>query len=157
MCYWGGFVVREDEVLSLELARESSEKGSRYGQHVLGLFYQFGRGGIAPDDCQILTLYRLAAALYRLAAAQNLDSAQLRLGHIYDNAHRGVSRDRAEALRFYKLAAAQGYPVALFVVADFHEHGRGIPKNKAEAIRLYQRAQAADNSMAVNALKRLCA
>ena len=132
---------------SLELARESSGKGSRYGQYVLGWLYQNGEGGVAQD-------YAQAVALYRLAAAQNLDDAQYSLGYMYYDGI-GVARDYAEALRLFQLAAAQGHHQALFRVAVCHEFGRGVPKNKAEAIRWYMRAQAACCRGAAAALRRL--
>ena len=60
-----------------------------------------------------------------------------------------------EALRLFQLAAAQGYPQALFNVAAGHEHGLGVRKNKAEAIRWYMRAQAAGHPFAAANLQRL--
>ena len=140
--------MRGDAARSLELARESSGKGSRYGQFVLGLFYEFGVGGVAED-------YAKALALYQLAAAQNLDGAQWWLGYLYDLGL-GVAKDVAEALRLWQLAAAQGHPTALFSVGFFHEHGLGgVRKNKAEAIRWYRRAQAGGHPRAADAVQRL--
>ena len=101
MCYWRGDGCVSDAARSLELARESSGKGSRYGQDTLGDLYRFGRGGVAQD-------YAQAIALYRLAAAQNLDGAQSILGHMYSMGY-GVAQDDAEARRWYQLVAAQGY------------------------------------------------
>jgi TPR repeat protein len=146
-CYLGGYGIQRDAERSLELARESSGRGSRYGQFVLGGFYQYGIGGVAYDFAQAL-------ALYRLAAAQNFDEAQFILGWIYANG-KGVARDHAEAMRLYQLAVAQGHPEALFRVASFHECGHGVPANKAEAIRWYRRAQAAGCSFATHALRML--
>jgi hypothetical protein len=140
-CYLKGHGCDEDSARSLELARESSGKGSRYGQYVLGWLYQHGLGGVARDNAQAL-------ALYRLAAAQNLDAAQGSLGGMYYNGH-GVAKDRAEALRLFRLAAAQGHPGALYLVAVCHE------ENKAEAIRWYRRAQAAGHPAAAAELQRL--
>ena len=108
-CYmWGDGCVK-DKARSLELARESAGKGSKYGQHTLGKLYQMGWGGVAQD-------YGQALALYRLAAAQNLDGAQVRLGEMYDRGD-GVAQDLAESLRLYQLAAAQGHREALYMVA----------------------------------------
>jgi TPR repeat protein len=146
-CYSYGWGCEEDAARSLELARESSGKGSRYGQCFLGWLYELGEGGFVRDDAQ-------AVALYRLAAAQNLDGAQSNLGRMY-YAGDGVARDYAEALRLFQLAAAQGHPTALYMVAQCHEEGRGVPENKAEAIRWYRRAQAAGYSDAADALQRL--
>ena len=149
MCYWWGDGCEVDEERSLELARESSGKGSRYGQHVLGRLYEDGGRGVAQD-------YAQALALYRLAAAQNFDEAQCTLGFMYEEGL-GVAEDHAEALRLYQLAAAQGHPSALSNVAYCHEEGEGVRKNKAEAIRWYRRAQAAGYTDAAAALQKLCA
>jgi TPR repeat protein len=144
-CYRYGYGIRIDRARSSELAFESSWTGSRYGQYVLGLFYQYSAGGVAQDGAQALVLFRLAAA-------QNLDEAQNDLGDMYYQGY-GVAQDLAEALRLYQLAAAQGHPQALYWVADFHECGIGVPKNKAEAIRWYRRAQAAGNPYAAAKLQ----
>jgi TPR repeat protein len=146
-CYTNGYRCQADLARSLELARESSGKGSRYGQHVLGWFYRCGAGGVAQD-------YAQALALYQLAAAQNLDLAQFCLGrmHCYGE---GVAQDFAEALRLYQLAAAQGHPSVLFYVAFCHDYGEGVAANKDEAIRWYRRAQAAGHPQAAAALQRL--
>ena len=148
-CYMWGHGCELDAARSLEFARESSGKGSRYGQQLLGVLHHLGAGGIAEDDAQ-------AVALYRLAAAQNLDEAQFSLGDMYATGH-GVAQDDAEALRLYQLAAAQGQPHALYNIAQCHEFGRGVPENKAEAIRWYRRALAAGYCGAAAELQRLCA
>ena len=146
-CYLNGYGCVRNAARSLELARESSGKGNRYGQYTFGLFYRWGQEFIAQDPAQAL-------ALYLLAAAQNFDGAQYSLGYMYYTGH-GVAQDFAEALRFFQLAAAQGHPFALCMVAECHERGRGVPKNKAEAIRWYRRAQAAGEPDAADDLQRL--
>ena len=140
-----GWVV--DVAKSLELARESSGRGSRYGQHTLGTLHRRGAGGLAKDPAQAL-------AFYRLAAAQGLAEAQCSLGVMYHFGD-GVARDYAEALRWYQLAATQGHPCALFWVARCHENGWGVAVDVAEAIRLYRRAQAAGHPDAAGKLRNL--
>ena len=151
MCYRHGFGCVRDAARSLELARESSGKGSRYGQYTLGELYRYGQGGVAQG-------YAQAVALYRLAAAQNLDEAQWSLGRMYcEIPHKiqSFTQDYAEALRFYQLAAAQGHPFALFSIAECHERGWAVRQNMDEAIRWYRRAQAAGHPYAAYALQRL--
>ena len=129
----------------MELALKSSGKGSRYGQFALGLLLHCGAGGLAKHVAQ-------AVAFLRLAAAQGLDEAQLMLGTMYchgefnecDDANdEGVvcvtEEDEAEGLRLYQLAAAQGHPEALYLVAQCYEQEEDV----AEAIRWYKLAQAA--------------
>ena len=146
-CYFDGLGCEEDAARSLELARESSGLGSKYGQFMLGWLYGLGEGGVTCNHAQEL-------ALYRLAAAQNFDAAQYCLGYMYYRGE-GVAQDSASALRFYRLAAAQEHPSSLYMVAECHEFGRGVRKNKAKAIRWYKRAQAAGDHNATNALQRL--
>jgi TPR repeat protein len=59
-CYWGGYGCDANETRSLELAIESSNKGSKYGQLSLGILRQDNK-------------------LCVLAASQGLDEAQHRL------------------------------------------------------------------------------
>ena len=77
-CYAVGSGCKEDRAQSLELARKSSERGSRYGQLTLGLLsLPFGK--IWRDE---------SVPFYELATEQGLDEAQFRLGQrFYD---RGV-------------------------------------------------------------------
>ena len=67
----------------------------------------------------------------------------------------GVALDHAEALRWYKLAAAQGYGAALNNVGVYYEYGLSVAADRAEAIRWYKRAAAAGWHEAPGALKRL--
>jgi len=143
-CYFGGCGCEIDHARSLELARESSGRGSRYGQITLGWLHHLACEGLAEDEAQ---------ALFRLAAAQGLDGAHHTLG-MYLHCQ-GDDHDRAEALRFYQLAAAQGHPDALLVVAQCHEYGQGVAADVAEAIRWYRRAQAAGSAEAARNLQRL--
>ena len=146
-CYRYGYGCEADEARSLDLAIESSGRGSRYGQVTLGTLHHFGRGGLAQDHVQAL-------AFYRLAAAQGLDGAQLSLGCMYHYDH-SVAPDRAAALLLFQLAAAQGHPTALFWVAKCHEKGLGVAADVAEAIRWYRRAQAAGDPDAAAEFRRL--
>jgi len=146
-CFFNGFGCDRDDARSLELARESSGRGSRYGQHTLGRLHFSGAGGLARDWAQAL-------AFHRLAAAQGLDGAQFSLGDMYLRGQ-GVAQDYAEALRSWQLAAAQGHAWAMWWVAFLYERGLGVRKSKAEAIRWYRRAHAAGDSGAAANLQRL--
>jgi TPR repeat protein len=145
--YLGDWVCQKNEARLLELAQESSANGSRYGTYVLARLHENGRGGLAQNKVK-------ATKFYQLAAEQNLDKAQHRLGCMYYDGV-GVDRDHAEALRLYKLAAAQGNPWTLCGVAHIYLNGYGVPKNKAEAILWYMRAQEAGSQDAKYALQRL--
>ena len=132
-CFYSGLGCEMNEDRSLELARTSSESGSKYGQFALG-------------DLHFYTDEVAAFACYRLAAVQGLDAAQAKLGEMYYLGF-GVVEDNVESQRWYQLAAAQGVPVALYWIAYCHmrrfEGGGGTAD---EAICWFRRAQAAGHS-----------
>ncbi len=74
--------------------------GDADAQVALGGLYLSGRGVPAPDTAR-------AVSLYRQAAEQGHAVAQLNLGDFYLRGI-GVSRDKAEAYRWFTLAARQG-------------------------------------------------
>ncbi len=108
-CYWGGLGCGQDDVRSLELARDSSAKGSSYGHLTLGFLLLSVVDGLEQEDCQALELFRLAAG-------QGLDMAQFQLGEMCYYGI-GITEDFNEAKRWYQLAATQGNPEALHRVA----------------------------------------
>ena len=94
--------------------------------------------------------------LHQSSSFSDLDGAQCELGLMHGEGNEYVVHDQAEALRLYQLAAAQGHPTSLYLVAYCHERGiGGVRKNKAEAIRWYRSAQAAGDDGAAAALQRL--
>jgi hypothetical protein len=72
-CLMKGVACPPNRKRAVELARSSSEAGSRFGQFVMGELHRFGLGGCVR--CNARALHYL-----RLAAAQGLDSAQCSLG-----------------------------------------------------------------------------
>jgi TPR repeat protein len=121
-----------DFVRSLELASDSSERGSKYGQCALGDIYRVGFERNYPKSVEF----------YLLAAAQGLDVAQLNLGSMHQIGN-VVAQNYAEALRLYQLAADQGHPRALYFVGNFNEFGRGVPVDVKKANHWYKCALAA--------------
>ena len=85
---------------------------------------------------------------------QLLDGAQFGLGWMHENGE-GVTKDAAEALRWYRLAAEQGHPGACDKVARFYDGGLGVAEDKQEAIRWFKRAVKAGFAHAETDLVRL--
>src|SRR5260370_29128437 len=52
----------------------------------------------------------------------------------------GMTKDTAEAVRLYTLAASQGLPIAQFDLGYMYENGQGVPSNPGEAITIYEKA-----------------
>ena len=54
--------------------------------------------------------------------------AQYDLGVAYANGD-GVPEDKVEAVRWWRLAAEQGYGPAQFALGSMYEEGRGVPRD----------------------------
>jgi hypothetical protein len=62
--------------------------------------------------------------------------AQAAAGYFSEKGEQGFAKSDDEALRLYRLAAAQGNPAGLANLAVFIASGRGVPRDDAEAARL---------------------
>jgi uncharacterized protein len=78
-------------------------------------------GAAAYDRADYATARRLWLPL---AEGGNAD-AQTMLGIIYEEGQ-GVSQDYAAAVTWYRRAADQGHPDALFYLACMHDLGKGV-------------------------------
>jgi TPR repeat protein len=58
---------------------------------------------------------------------------------MYDNGE-GVPKDDAEAVKWYRLAADQGYALPQFNLGLMYDNGEGVPKDDAEAVKWYRLA-----------------
>jgi TPR repeat protein len=122
------------------MALASSIRGSAYGYFVLGI--------LEEDE-------NAALVFFRLAAEQHLDAAQFEVGKAMHEGGHCLPSQHAEALRWFQLAATQGYPHALFYVGLMHELGHGMLADNAAAIHWYKRAAAAGHPRASCCLQKL--
>ena len=67
----------------------------------------------------------------------------------------GTAKNLSEAARFFKLAAQQKNPEALFCLGTLYESGEGVPKDIAMAKKLYTEAAALGSEDGAAALKGL--
>ena len=103
----------------------------------------------------------------RRIAEQGFAEAQFTLGDMYDTG-RGVRHSNIEAVRWYRMAAEQGFAEAMrwvresaeqgnvkaqFTLGDMYRTGRGIPKNFIQAYAWYNIAAAQGEEMAKEELK----
>ena len=73
----------------------------------------------------------------RLRAEAGDAEAQYTIGLTYDM---GVPQDNAEAVRWYRLAADQGFASAQYRLGTMHLRGFGVPQDDAEGVRWYRLA-----------------
>ena len=80
-------------------------------------------------------------------AERGLAFAQVNLGLMYDLGV-GVPENKAEAARWYRLAAEQGYASGQYNLGLMYDLGEGVPGNDAEAVRWYGLAAEQGNALA---------
>lgn len=73
--------------------------------------------------------------------------AQFRTGYLYERGD-GVARDYTEAMRLYRLSAAQGNPVAQFRIGYLYEKGWGVAQDDDQVMQWYEKAAAQGNQPA---------
>jgi TPR repeat protein len=97
-----------------------------------------------------------AVGLLRKAAEAEIGDAQHALGVLYLQG-RGVTRDPAEAARWFDKAARNGNLAGEVERAILLFNGEGVPANEVEAAKAFRRAAARGNAIAQNRLARLYA
>ena len=126
--------VAQDSNRAFELAEEGAHLGCHHCQGVLAGCYWYGHG-IRPDAAQSLELARKSSQL-------NSRYGQYVLGVLYVYGRGGVAQDYAQALAFYRLAAAQKLDDAQYGLGFMYYLGDGVAEDYAEALRLWQLAAA---------------
>jgi TPR repeat protein len=76
---------------------------------------------------------------FKARAGQGGPAAQFRLGLAYEEG-RGVAKDPAEAVKWYRQAAEQNYPPAQYSLGLCFDEGRGVAKDSVAAMKWYRQA-----------------
>jgi hypothetical protein len=76
----------------------------------------------------------------RIAAELGDSHAQYTLGLDYHDGNHGLPQDFAEALRWYRKAAEQGFAPAQNNLGALYWMGEGVPQDRAEAVRWHRKA-----------------
>src|ERR1700692_2253884 len=80
--------------------------------------------------------FGLARNGYSELADQGDRTAQFKLGVLYDEGN-GVDKNSREAIRWYCISSAQGFPEAAYYLGRLYQDGRGIPQNFERARQWY--------------------
>ena len=86
-----------------------------------------------------------ATALQLYLHASERPAVQNRLGNMYEFGE-GVERDYAEAVKWYRRAAEQGYALGQYCLGDMYDNGKGVTQNYAEAMKWYRKAAEAGSA-----------
>ena len=146
--YANGRGVPENDAEAVKWFRKAADQGYVKAQYHLGIMYANGRG-VPENDAEAVKWYRKAAdgvSYRRLSSrisrsSQGYVKAQYNLGLMYDNG-RGVSKNDAEAVKWYKKAAEQGYADAQSDLGFMYVYGDGVPESHIKAYVWWSMAKA---------------
>jgi TPR repeat protein len=91
--------------------------------------------------------YAAALRLMRPLAQQGHAGAQFNLGYMYENG-RGVAKNDAIAVSWYRKSAEQGYADAQYKLGISYYNGWVVPRDDAAAVSWYRKAAAQGNARA---------
>ena len=139
-----GLGIPEDRAEAVKWYRLSAEQGYAPAQSNLGNMYERG-SGIPEDKAEAVKWYTLAAEQGDATEVEIQSSgvpdppwfvgrAQFRLGLMYDDGD-GVPQDHREAVKWYSLAAEQGWGEAGFTLGRMYDDGDGVPEDDREAVK----------------------
>ena len=153
--YAKGRGVPRDDAKAVQWLRKAAEQGFDRAQLMVGVMYAEGRG-VPQDYVQGHMWIALAVAgsppgkarekavKYRDLFATEMSPAQIaeaqhNLGSRYAEG-RGVPRDDATAVQWYRKAAEQGHANAQYNLGFRYAKGRGVPQDYAKAVRWHRKA-----------------
>ena len=90
----------------------------------------FEKGMAAAEAGDFVAAYREWSPL----AKEGDPEAQFYLGHLYEIG-KGVPKDQAEAVKWFKLSAEQGHKEAQNYLFTMFSHGKGVLQDKVEAVK----------------------
>ncbi|MGO8916182.1 MAG: tetratricopeptide repeat protein, partial [Stellaceae bacterium] len=84
--------------------------------------------------------FAVAAACFLVAAQAGNRAAQFDMGAMYDNG-RGVAKDVASAVMWYRRAAEQGDGRAAYALGLIYQEGGAVPTDRREALKWFLTAE----------------
>ena len=120
MMYNNGEGVQKDPKEAFEWFQKASDAGDALAAFKVGCYYNGQFPGVVPIDQGKYFEYSLVAAKAGYSLAQG------EIGNVYFQ-----QGNTDEAIKWWKLAAAQGYPNALYNLSVAYDDGKVVPKDKA--------------------------
>ena len=170
--YHGQNGVMEDRAKAFELYKKASELGHAESQYSLGYMYAYGEC-TTKDEEKALFWYRKAAKQGHEKARRMVEGIESRRrpswgfgsysapspqsmsakdayerGENYYYGRNGFGQDYAEAVKWYRKAAEQGYASGQCDLGFMYANGRGVAKDDSEAVKWYRKAVEQGNAQA---------
>lgn len=127
MMHNNGIGTQRDIKQAFEWFKKAAASNDPLGAYKLGCYYDGQGADVVASDANEALKYKLVAAKAGYALAQH-DVALL-----YDR-----QENPEEAAKWWKMAADQGYPRALYNLSGSYFQGKGVPKDLALAYAYYK-------------------
>jgi TPR repeat protein len=127
MMHNNGIGTPRDTGQAFEWFKKATASNDPLGAYKLGCYYDGQGAGVVASDANEALKYKLVAAKAGYALAQH-DVALL-----YDR-----QENPEEAVKWWKMAADQGYPKALYNLSGSYFQGKGVAKDLALAYAYYK-------------------
>ena len=140
-CFGQNTVKTKNDIALVEIQqfkdiKAKADKGDVEAQCWLAICYYWGVYGCKIDDQQAKQLFQKVSK----NANENSAAVQYSKGWCYEVGS-GMTKNAAEALKWYRKAADQNFAPAQYALGYFYKGGLGgIAKNEAEAVKLYRKA-----------------
>ncbi|MBP6279091.1 MAG: sel1 repeat family protein [Rhodocyclaceae bacterium] len=125
-------------------------RASRFGLRILTLLFGLVLG-TSPVCANEQKIQQRALLQQKALATKGDAAAQTQLGLIYANG-KGTTVNPLEAIKWFRLAAAQNYAEAQFQLGIMYAFGHGLKQDDQAAVDWYQRAAAQAHARAQNEL-----
>ena len=132
MMYNNGIGIKQDLRQAYEWFQKSAASNDPLGAYKLGCYFDGQGAGIVTSDSDEALKYKLVAAKAGYALAQH-DVAN----------HYARQENFEEAVKWWKMAADQGYPKALYSLSGSYFQGKGAPKDLSLAYAYFKLAKLA--------------
>lgn len=138
----GGFA--RDDASAVKWYRKAADR-SPWAMLMLGEMIDGGRGADA-DKAEAKRLFEDARKAAKVSAEAGSAEGMYVLGYLLiDDGDKGLPKDYAAALSWYRKAAELKHPAALNTLGYLYFNGYGVEKDPAAAIEWWRKAAAAEN------------
>jgi serine/threonine protein kinase len=135
-----GYKTAKDPEKAVQYAVASARQGNPLGLYRVGVMLMEGEY-ISKDEAKGEAMKAQAVqGLVEMAKATDNPYAVTALGVLVYRGEAGLSSDLAQAARFYKIAADQGYAPAQYNLSACYVGGKGVPKNSDLHMKYWQEA-----------------
>ena len=131
---------------ALKLAEESADAESPFGLYALGRIHGEGVGMQKNADRAKQLYTRAFPGLLKLSEGDD-PNAQWLLGASF-NVGRGVEKDQAKAVEWFRKSAEQGNAVAQRLIGQCYLEGEGVEKDQAQAVEWFSKSAQQGNAVA---------